>query len=173
MVNIMRDVTVCFSGHRPEKFPFEGAEKSVFISQIKSMLHLQIYEALLKGYTRFISGMARGVDLWACEIVLGLKQEFPQIELICAIPYEGYASRWFGVDKLAYNNYIHKAEEVHIISESYNKACMRKRNVFMVDNSSLLIAVCGDPRSGTGQTIRYARKQGVEVKLIRTSDEEI
>ena len=43
----------------------------------------------------------------------------------------------------------------------------------MVDNSSLLIAVCGDPRSGTGQTIRYARKQGVEVKLIRTSDEEI
>ncbi len=36
----------------------------------------------------------------------------------------------------------------------------------MVDHSGKLIAVVSDYRSGTGATIRYARKQGIEVREI-------
>jgi hypothetical protein len=36
----------------------------------------------------------------------------------------------------------------------------------MVDNSSKLIAMLSDYRSGTGQTVRYAQKSGIIVKLI-------
>ena len=35
------------------------------------------------------SGMAQGVDMYAAEIVLELKEKYPQITLECAIPYEG------------------------------------------------------------------------------------
>ena len=41
-----------------------------------------------EGVTHFISGMAQGVDLYAAEIVLELKEQYPQITLECAIPYE-------------------------------------------------------------------------------------
>ena len=43
---------------------------------------------------------------------------------------------------------------------------MQKRNYFMVDNSSKLIAVVDDYRSGTGQTIRYAENKGIDVSII-------
>ena len=33
------------------------------------------------------SGMAQGVDMYAAEIVLELKKQYPQITLECAIPY--------------------------------------------------------------------------------------
>ena len=36
----------------------------------------------------------------------------------------------------------------------------------MVDRSGTLIAVVSDYRSGTGATIRYAEKQGIEVRTI-------
>lgn len=38
----------------------------------------------------FITGMARGVDIWAAEIVLKLRKEHGDIKLICASPYEGF-----------------------------------------------------------------------------------
>ena len=53
----------CFTGHRPEKLTM--AEK-----KIKAALEAQIQAAIEDGYQTFISGMARGTDLWAAEIVL-------------------------------------------------------------------------------------------------------
>ena len=40
----------------------------------------------------------------------------------------------------------------------------------MVDNSSLLVAVVDNYRSGTGQTINYARKKGIPVHIINVKD---
>ena len=53
-----------------------------------------------------------------------------------------------------------------ILSEEYTRSCMQQRNRFMVDSSSRLIAVIGSERSGTGQTLRYAVSQGLEIRRI-------
>lgn len=53
----------CFTGHRPEKLGIP--EK-----QVKEKLRKAIRQAIEDGFTTFISGMARGVDMWAAEIVL-------------------------------------------------------------------------------------------------------
>ena len=41
-----------------------------------------------KSATRFISGLAEGVDTWAAEIVLDIKDEHPNITLETTIPCE-------------------------------------------------------------------------------------
>ena len=77
----------CFTGHRPEKLFLVDRE-------IIKELEREIKAAIERGYTTFISGMARGVDIWAAEIVLNLRKKNKDLHLICASPYEGFESRW-------------------------------------------------------------------------------
>ena len=66
----MKDKTCCFTGHRPEKLKRNE-------TQVKEALERAIEAAVSRGFTHFISGMARGVDLWAAQLVLELKKQNP------------------------------------------------------------------------------------------------
>ena len=64
----------CFTGHRPEKLDISEKEA-------KSRLRSAIQKAINDGYATFISGMARGVDMWAAEIVLEEREENENIKV--------------------------------------------------------------------------------------------
>ena len=68
--DILRKRTVCFSGHRPEKLPLKGDSGATVIRYLKSILYKEILDSITAGYDRFITGLARGVDLWAGEILM-------------------------------------------------------------------------------------------------------
>ena len=82
-----RKYRVCFTGHRPEKLTRHEC-------QVIKDLEAAIKKAIADGHNVFISGMAPGVDIWAAEIVLHLRDEGADIKLICAIPFEGFEKRW-------------------------------------------------------------------------------
>ena len=79
---------VCFTGHRPEKLTRHEC-------QVIRGLEAAIKKAIADGYKVFISGMAPGVDIWAAEIVLQLRDKGADIKLICAIPFEGFETLSF------------------------------------------------------------------------------
>ena len=64
----LRQHRCCFTGHRPEKLDKPEAD-------VIEGLKKEIHTATADGFRTFISGMARGVDLWAAEIVLALRDE--------------------------------------------------------------------------------------------------
>jgi uncharacterized phage-like protein YoqJ len=161
-----RSKTVCFSGHRPEKLPFQGEESHYVNRFLKSLLYKEISDSVNDGFNCFITGLSRGIDLWAGEIVLELKAREPGIALVAAYPYRGFTDKFKGYEKWVSGNISLKSDAEFFISEKYDEHCMRERNCFMVDNSSKLIAMLSDYRSGTGQTVRYAEKIGITVKLI-------
>lgn len=161
-----RSRTVCFSGHRPGKLPDGGDDSSQIIRVLKSILYKEIIDSIEQGYNIFITGLARGVDLWAGEIILELKAGNPEIRLVAAAPCRNHGSGFTGKDKFVLGNILLKADEVVYVSESYSQDCMRMRNRYMVDHSAKLIAVVSDYKSGTGQTIRYAKQSGLEIKTI-------
>lgn len=66
---------VCFTGHRPEKLK---QSESVIVKSLETA----IKDAIADGKNVFISGMARGVDIWAAEIVLRLRKEGANVKLI-------------------------------------------------------------------------------------------
>ena len=68
----------CFTGHRPEKLNITEQEAT-------ELLHAAIVDAYDSGYRTFMSGMARGVDIWAAELVLQEREAHPDIHLICVI----------------------------------------------------------------------------------------
>ena len=77
----------CFTGHRPEKLNMPETE-------VIAWLESEIRKAIDDGFVTFISGMAHGVDIWAAEIVLRLRDEGKPIHLICASPFEGFERSW-------------------------------------------------------------------------------
>lgn len=158
--------TCCFSGHRPEKLAQSGNVNSPQIRRLISMLYLEIENTIENGYTNFITGMARGIDLWAAGYIFEKRIKNPNLKLICAIPYEGHGKNLKNAEKWEYDNIVASADKVYILENKYTKNCMQKRNHFMVDNSSKVIAVVDNYRSGTGQTIRYALSKGVDVHII-------
>lgn len=63
-----------FTGHRPQSLPFGFNETDERCIALKQTLRAEIIKLIEdEGVTHFISGMAIGVDMYAAEIVLGLK----------------------------------------------------------------------------------------------------
>ena len=110
--------------------------------------------------------MARGVDIWAAEIVLNLRKKNKDLHLICASPYEGFESRWSQDWQKRYKKIIKKSDYVKYVSPEYSPACFQIRNEYMVDHSNLLIAVYNGEAGGTRNTINYAKKKDIEIIVV-------
>lgn len=149
----------CFTGHRPEKL--NTSEK-----EVKAALRKQIDQAVHDGFTVFITGMARGVDLWAAEIVLDLRKRNKEIRLICAIPHDGFEARWSPSWQELYRYVLAEADLTRVISKGYHTGVYQVRNEWMVNHSTRVIAVFNGQPSGTKNTIDYAYRQGVPVVLL-------
>ncbi len=169
-MEIEKERTVCFTGHRPNKLPINERGPSVVLSAIKSTLYYKILELAQQGYEYFVTGLAKGVDLWAAEFVIQVRKSYPNIKLIGVKPFEGHGDDFLGEDLYTYNNVLCDSDEIICLADKYSSDVYKKRNYFMVDNSSLLVAVVDNYRSGTGQTINYARKKGIPVHIINVKD---
>ena len=150
----------CFTGHRPEKLE---QPEAVVVEALKK----EIRTAIADGFQTFISGMARGVDLWAAEIVLTLRDEGAAIRLICASPYHGFENRWSQEWQERYRQVMERADLVRFICPAYSRDCFQRRNEWMVDHSSRVIAVYSGGPGGTRNTVEYAAKVGIKVVKIQ------
>lgn len=72
MENEKRLHRCCFTGHRPEKL-------SLSENEVKHLLEKAIDNAIADGYVTFITGMAKGTDIWAAEIVLEKKKRNDEV----------------------------------------------------------------------------------------------
>ena len=150
----------CFTGHRPEKLTRN--EKV-----IKKDLEREIRQAVADGLNVFITGMARGVDIWAAQIVLQLRGEGYGVRLICACPYDGFESGWSQEWQRQYKEILSAADFVKYICEGYSRSCFQIRNEWMVNHSARVLAVFNRENSGTKNTIDDAIRQNVLVEFIK------
>lgn len=164
--DIVKSKTVCFSGHRPEKLPFGGSDDAYVIRVLKSTLYKAILDSIDEGYDCFITGLARGIDLWAGEMIMDLKSAGRPIKLVAAAPFREHGANFHGAEKFSLGNILMNSDKVVYVSQDYFKGCLQRRNEFMVNNSGKLIAVVSDYKSGTGSTIHYAEKRGLKTRII-------
>ena len=160
--------TCCFTGHRPQILPWKFNENDERCIKMKEELTRQIILAIKNGYNTFISGMALGFDIICAETVLDLKKTYPYIKLFGAIPCKTQDKLWKDKDKKRYRNLLSQLDGVRCIYDEYTGAeCMLERNRYMVNNSSLVIALFSGRNGGTKKTIEYAEKQNVKCIIIR------
>lgn len=163
----MIEAACAFTGHRPKSFPWGYDENAPSCVLLKEVLASQISALAEQGVTDFLSGMAQGVDLWCTQIVLDLRKKNPALKFHAILPCEGQERKWTALAQEHYRSILAQANEVIYVGEEYSRNCMLKRNRYMVDRASILLAVYnGTYRSGTGMTVRYAQKLGREVIII-------
>ena len=156
---------VCFTGHRPEKIPFDTDTK-LFLDMLCSVIYMHACDAVRDGCKTFYCGMQRGVDIWSGKQVLRLKRVYPDIRLICVSPYESEIRSRHGRDLIDYEELKGACDEFVALHKSYEKGCFFERNRYMVDRSGFVIGAVADFKSGTAQTLAYAKRLGRTVHTI-------
>lgn len=145
----------------------EYGENSIKCDELKGRLEELIKNLIEKeSVTHLISGVALGADTYAANIVLNLKAQYPGITLKCAIPCETQAVKLNERDRDIYYDLLAKCDKETLLQQNYTSDCMQKRNEYMVDNSDYVIAVWNGKPSGTGNTVKYAKKKNKVVLLV-------
>lgn len=166
-----REKTCCFTGHRPDKLPWGEDETDFRCQRLKKSIAQAVENAYVSGIRHYISGMARGGDLYFAEAVLALREVEGDLTLECARPCETQADSWPAAEKGRYQSILDRCDFETLVQHSYDRFCMIRRNRYMVDHSGLLIAVYnGIPKGGTFQTLAYAMRKGLTIHTIDLED---
>lgn len=111
--------------------------------------------------------MALGVDTVFALATLELRDLGLPIELECAIPCRNHSSKWFDNSVKVYNAILEQADYETLVSDcEYNNNVMQIRNVYMVDNCDVLIAVWDGTSGGTANCVKYAESIGKRIIRI-------
>lgn len=163
----MNQNACAFAGHRPKSFPWKYDETDPNCVLLKKALAAQIATLVKTGVTEYFTGGADGVDCWAAEIVLTMREKNSTLKLHCVLPHEGQSDKWSSSAQERYHSILNRADSVTYMSREYYDGCMIDRNHQLVDSAGLLLAVFnGVRRSGTGATVNYARKLGRKIIII-------
>ena len=159
--------TACFTGYRPNKCSWGYNEDDERCLDMKERARICIQEAINNGYNNFLCGMALGFDMICAEIVLELKKKHPNIKLIGALPCKNQDALWNSVQKDRYKKLLKQLDGIRCIYDKYIDGCMIERNEYMVNNSSLIIALFDGKAGGTAKTVKYAQSMGKKVVMIK------
>lgn len=149
----------CFTGHRD--IPLE------ILPALAAKLEVLVLELITDGIRYFYAGGALGFDTLAAETVLRLRDQFPQIRLILALPCREQTRGWSAASVDRYESILRRANGVIYTSEHYyTRGCMQRHNQFMVDHSAVCVAYCTRATGGSAYTLQYARKSGLRILLL-------
>jgi len=116
-----------------------------------------------QGFRHFICGMAQGCDWYFCECVLALRSLHPEVTVEAAIPCPTQASAWPLAERERYARLVASCDLETMVSDRYTPYCMQRRDRYMVDRASLLIAAFDGAAGGTRYTIAYAMQRKVSI----------
>lgn len=158
----LRNHRCCFTGHRPEKLTISEERLAV-------LLEVEIKKAIDQNFTTFITGMAKGTDLIASEVVLQLRERDSQLKLVAALPYPNFGQRWGGGWTKRFRRVLSAANQVECVCAVSSRNAYQLRNEWMVTHSGLVIAVFGGEKGGTKNTLDFAEKKQVPCVIIDSS----
>ena len=133
----MNSFSCVITGHRPTRFKFKYNEKDKRCQRIKKCLQEQLIRLYNQGVRCFWVGGAMGADMWAAEILLRMKEQTMYQDVELCLA-------------LPFEGYDAGWDDWH-----------RKRMGFIrkYDNTHNM-------RSGTQQTVNYAKKKGLQIIYI-------
>lgn len=146
--------TASFTGHRILAKDFN-----------KDKLYTEIKRLINTDYDTFLVGMAIGFDTECFKALLEFRKVM-NIRIIACIPCLNQSERFNKDQKEEYENLLNLADDKIAIVKEYTPTCMKKRNQFMIDYSSVVIAYLRHDKSGTSSTVNYAVKTNKKVIFI-------
>lgn len=148
--------TVAFTGHRHYRGQADEALRNLLV------------RLSAQGYTTFLSGMALGFDMAAAEQVVALRDAGALMRLVAVVPFAGQGEHYPPSERARYESLLARADEVIILDEAFHRWSYSRRNDFLVEHASHLVAWYTGEKGGTQYTFLKALRGGLEVDNLGT-----
>ena len=169
-MDIRRETTCCFTGHRPDKLPWGFDERDPRCIAMKHSMAREIEDLYLRGFRHFISGMAQGCDLYFAEAALALREQHSDLTVEGAVPCPTQADRWPENQRRRWRDILARCDLETVTQQRYDRFCMFRRDRYMIDRSAAVLAVFDGTPGGTQYTLNYAMEKKLEIILLDPLD---
>lgn len=150
------------TGHRPPKLGGYYTPNPVY-DEVRSAICRYLTQLAPE---HVICGMALGFDQWVAEVCIEL-----HIPFVAAVPFRGFENRWPERSKELFYNLCDMAEQVHVVTDTdqYTAGILQRRNRWMVDRATHLLALWNESDGGTANCVRYAMQRGKPIIRVALS----
>lgn len=162
-MEIVKEKTIAFTGDSVLTTP-TGAPDHNLENVVRTELYYVLEECCNEGKDTFLCGMDPGFDLLAAEVVSELKKSYSDIKLYAIIPFTGQEDEYDSEEKILCRRIDEATDGKRVIwSEYCGVLSSLKRNDFMIENSSEIIAYRNNNAPGAYYTVYKARKKNMDV----------
>ena len=137
--------------------------KHIGIKYIKKVIEKKLVNLIEEGLEWVLISGQLGVELWAAEVVLALKKQYPDLKLAVITPYLNQQSNWNEANKMLYDEITQSANYVDSISKRdyESPSQLKQKNEFLVNKSDGLLLIYDEekPVSPTYYLANAKKKQ--------------
>jgi uncharacterized phage-like protein YoqJ len=154
----------------PLAFPWGYDEEANGCGLLKLRMLQEMSRLTTEGVTGFCIPLDSGVCLYAAEIVIGLQETNPALELMCIVPYEDQATKWTPELRERYFNVLANCTSSIQISTEHTPACEYEAVLESIDQSDALLSIQYDEHKVNPAfvvALHYAVRRGKEIHAIR------
>lgn len=166
-------------GPKLTRFKFGYKEDNSLCRKIKKAMLRQFRRLYRKkGVQRFYIGGAIGVNLWAGELLLKLKEEpgYGNLELVVVLPFPGHDAKWDVRSRKRLKYLIRHSTEHLTVGTGDCRESYINQNRYLVDHAHYLVAVSEEreeQETDSFQVTAYAREKGLEITYIHPDTAEV
>jgi hypothetical protein len=153
------------TGHRPENFP-KWVDLSKVVDGIQRYIQAYVEDGSI-GHVGWITGGARGVDLWVARRIITARGKN---HLILPFPAREFTRHWHTEDREELMDVMMEST-IQVMQPEFSKLSYILRDQAIVDQCDLLFAVMdpGATAGGTFQTVQYAKRMGKPIDILDVS----
>lgn len=155
--------TILLSGYKSHELGIWDA-KNPGIQIIKTAIEKQLRALIEEGLEWVIIGGQHGVELWGAEVVLDLKEEFPNLKLGVLTPFLEQEKNWKEERKEQYERIMAEADFVEAVSKKPYMAPwqFKARDEFSLHNTEALLLVYDEEKEGSPKFLKAAAGKRAE-----------
>lgn len=136
-------------------------EKDPKIRVLKKVIRETLIPLIEDGITWIVIGGNLGVELWAGEVVIDLKEEYPEIQLAILFPFEGWGENWKEANQTVLGKVKAGADYVNATSHQpyQNPSQLKNHTAFLLQKTAACLLIYDEEFKGkTEYFLKDARK---------------
>jgi uncharacterized phage-like protein YoqJ len=153
------------------------SDKHPGIKYIKKALEKRIAVLLDEGLEWVIISGQLGVELWAAEVVLEFKIEYPELQLAIITPFLEQEKNWNEQKQEHYHSILEEADFVSSVTKREYEGPwqFKARNQFLLDHTDGMLIIYDEENEGTPKYIleeaeARMEKDGYELIIVNSYD---
>lgn len=164
------------TGHRPDKLggynprnPVRVAMREAFKEYLLCLIGAHLLETGSIDAEVYV-GMAQGWDTDCAEVCIAA-----QVPFVACVPFDGQEKLWDSSARRLYKELLAKAKLVNVLGHAptgKNAAThlLHRRNAFIVENCSVIVAAFDGSPGGTAVTLNFARSRKRKEYILNPRD---